>query len=177
VTDETEVEEEITEAVDEDDSEQEPREPTEADHDADFAEDAPSIEDMFLKARRLFELREQRDKDKKAAERSETEYRDYEQEFYHALSESPIVGALKLDLGNGKIVSFSPRETHYGRLLDAEKAKEYFKARSDDGEMFEQKVSGKRLNELVNERLEARQQMPPGIDYRSKYAVAISVQD
>lgn len=159
-----------------DDSEQEPREPTEADHDADYDE-APSIEDMFLKARRLFELREQRDKDKKAAERSETEYRDYEQEFYHALDASPIVGALKLDLGNGKVVSFSPRETHYGRLLDADKAKEYFKARSDDGEMFEQKVSGKRLNELVNERLEARQQMPPGIDYRTKYAVAISVQD
>lgn len=136
-----------------------------------------SVEDVYTKARRLFELREVRDKEKTAAARSEEEYRDYEQLFYQALDDSPIVGGIKLDLGNGKTVSFSPRATHYGRLLDAEKAKAFFDARPNDGEMFEQKVSGRRLNEMVNERIEARQELPPGVDYRTKYGVTISVQD
>jgi hypothetical protein len=135
------------------------------------------VASLESKARRLVELRDARDVDKETAKNSEKAYRAYEQEFFQAVADSPIKGALKLDLGGGVgEVSFSLRETTYGRVLDAEKAAEYFKARSMDAAMFEPKISGQRLNEHIRELLDNGTPPPEGLDFFVNRGVTISRQ-
>ncbi len=138
--------------------------------------DKATTDDLFRKGRRLYELRRTRDLDKKRSEVSEREYREYEQEFYQALDDSPHLGALSMDVGDGVVVKFTPRETYYGRVLDSDAATEYFRGRAMDGEMLEDRISGARLNELVRNNRENGQSPPPGCDFYARRGVSISVQ-
>ena len=73
------------------------------------------------KLRLLVELREKRDTDAAAAEASEKAYREHEADVWMALDESPLTGAIKIDLGEPYgVVTFRYRETYYGRILDKE---------------------------------------------------------
>lgn len=133
--------------------------------------------DLAAKARRLFELRETRDADKQRADASDKEYREFEQEFFQVLDDSPVVGALKIDLGgNAGVVSFSPRETYFGRLLDSDKAQDYFESRAMADEMFEPKVAKRRLNEFVRECLDNGTPLPDGVDFYAQRGITISRQ-
>lgn len=134
-------------------------------------------QDLAAKARRLFELREVRDTDKQKADASEKAYKEYEQEFFQAHDDSPIVGAFKVDLGGDiGVVSFSPRETYFGRLLDSDKAQDYFESRAMADEMFEPKVAKRRLNEFVRECLDNGQPLPDGVDFYAQRGITISRQ-
>lgn len=134
-------------------------------------------EDIAVKARRLFELREARDADKKRADSSEAAFREAEQEFFMALENSPVKGTQKIDLG-GDIgeVSFSPRETYFGRILDSDKAQDYFEARAMADEMFQPKIAKKRLNEFVRECLDNGTPLPDGVDFYATRGITISRQ-
>ncbi len=147
-------------------------------NDLEIGEDEGLGEDqMISKARRLFELREQRDHDKQAAVQSEQAYRAFEQEFFQALADSSIEGALKIDLGEEiGVVRFSPRETYFGRLLDVDRAQDYFESRAMADEMFEPKVAKARLNDFVRECMDNDIPLPDGVDFYASRGITISRQ-
>ncbi len=129
------------------------------------------------KLRRLMELREDRDTSKLAAEKAEKEYRSKESELWDELDESPIKGGLKIDLGAPHgVVTFHPKETFYGRVLDADKALDYFERTGQTDEYTEPKIAKARVSELVRGRLEAGQPMPDGLDWYARRYITITRQ-
>ena len=128
--------------------------------------------------RRLMELRHARDQAKAALETAEKEYREYEADINQMLSESSLQGTLKLDLGEPwGTVSFLPTETYYGKVVDKEKAIEYYERRVMVEEVSEPKFVMARINEEVRQRLEEGQtEMPPGITYVARRGVRITRQ-
>jgi hypothetical protein len=134
--------------------------------------DLSALESKF---RRLAELREQRDIDKKAAENSESEYRTYEAELFEAIEESALRGTVEFDFGGdlGKI-RFQPRRTIYGRVIDKAAALEAFEADAIAEEMTSPKIEARRLNEYVRDRIESGQKLPDGVDYYERRFFTIS---
>lgn len=130
--------------------------------------------ELQSKLSRLFEAREQRDADKIAAEKSEKEYRELEAEVWDELDESPISGALKIEIPGRGTVTFQPRETYYGRIIDKDALMEYLEQRALTDELTEIKFSGARINEIVREHVEAGKAMPPGLDFYARRPVSIS---
>lgn len=127
------------------------------------------------KLRRLMELREERDNDAAKAEASEKEYREHEADVWMALDESPLTGAIKIDLGEPYgVVTFQYRETYYGRIIDKEAALEHFEQRAMIDDVMEPKLSKKRINEIVNDCLDEGKQPPPGLDFYARRYVSIS---
>lgn len=138
---------------------------------------AVPISDEFKQQLREFlHLRAARDTAKAAAKRAEEAYREAEAEVWQAIEDCGLKGDLKLDLGepHGE-VRFGKRATDYGRVLDKDKALDYFDSRAMTDENTETKISEARLNELVKNILEAGGQMPPGIDYYTRRYVAITL--
>lgn len=132
-------------------------------------------ERIASKFRRLVELRETRDADKTAAERSEEEYRAYESELFAELEESPIKGSRRIDLGEPYgLVVFTPRETKFGRVVDLDKALEHFEQRAMVEEMTKPKIEKRKLNEMVRDLLEQGKPMPEGIDWYANRGITIS---
>ena len=130
---------------------------------------------MASKFRRLIELREKRDEDKVTAEKSEKDYRKYEAELYDEIEEGPMKGSRRFDLGGtfGTVV-FTPKETRFGRIIDADAAVKYFQGVSTDEEMLKQKISKGKLNEIVRERMEQGKPLPPGVDFYVNRNITIS---
>lgn len=128
------------------------------------------------KLRRLIELREERDASKQAAEKAESEYRDYEAELWDDLSDSPIEGALKVNLGEPYgTVTFQPKETFYGRIIDEDAALERFEQRALVDELTEPKIAKARLHEHVREWLEQGEgNIPEGVDWYAKRFISIT---
>lgn len=132
-------------------------------------------EDLVAKLRRLYELRETRDIDAKTAENSEKQYRAFEQEVFEELANSPLVGAQKVDLGGDiGVITFTPTETTFGRILDKDRAVESFKEMARDDEFAEVKISKARLNEYVRECLDNNTSLPEGVDFYTNRRVGIS---
>lgn len=134
-------------------------------------------EENLRKLRRLMELRQRRDEDKKQAEISEKDYREAEADVYEALSDGPVDRLNNIDLGEpwGK-VSFQARETIYGRIIDSEEAQEYFESRAMIEEVSEPKFVMARVNEIVRDKVEQGEKMPPGLDFYPRRFVAITRQ-
>jgi hypothetical protein len=144
--------------------------------DEDFQQGTANILDP-ARFRRFMELREKRDADKLAAEKSEKEYRRAEQDLWDDLEESPIKGSLKVDLGYPYgVVTFGPQLRHYGRIIDIDAAMEYLEQRALVDEFTTPKISAARVNELVRTSLEAKQAPPDGFDFYSKRYVSITRQ-
>jgi hypothetical protein len=130
--------------------------------------------------RRLMELREARDEAKKKKDETERDFREAEAEWFEKLTD-PETGNIRrippVDLGEpwGR-VSFQARETPYGRVIPGmeKEALEYFESRRALAEHTELKISKKRLNELVRDRLEGAEPMPPGIDFYHNRGVTIT---
>jgi hypothetical protein len=127
------------------------------------------------KFRRLAELREARDIAKVTAETTDQEYREYEQELYDELEESPIKGARRIDLGPpyGEI-RFTPRETFYGRIIDVDKALEYFEEHGLDGDLTKPSFVKRRLNEIIRDRMDRGESLPPGTDFYANRGITIT---
>lgn len=134
-------------------------------------------QDAVDKLRRLMEAREKRDTAKTAAESAEKEYREIEAEVHEALSEGPVDRLNNVDIGPpwGK-VSFHAKTTTYGRIIDAEKAQEYFEGRAMVDEIIEPKFAAARVNEIVRELDERDAPMPPGVDYYKRRYIQITQQ-
>lgn len=134
-----------------------------------------SDEETASKFRRLAELRETRDETKTAAETAEKKYRTYETELFDEILESPIKGTRRIDLGppHGTI-AFTPKETSFGRIIDADAALEYFENRGMVDEMTKPSFQKRKLNEMVRELLEQQQPMPDGIDFYTNRGITIS---
>lgn len=131
--------------------------------------------DLTSRFRRLVELREERDRDKKAAERSEKEYREYEADLFEELEDSPIKGTMKIDLGDDMgVISFQPKETYYGRVIDQNAALDYFEQRALTDEFTSPKIVMARINELVRGCIENGDPIPEGIDYYPKRYISIT---
>lgn len=131
--------------------------------------------ELTSRFRRLVELRDTRDQDKKAAERSEKEYREAEAELFEELEDSPIKGTIKIDLGDDiGVVTFQPKETYYGRIIDQHSALDYFEERALSDEFTAPKIVMARVNELVRQCIENGDKIPDGIDYYPKRYISIS---
>jgi hypothetical protein len=127
--------------------------------------------------RRLMESREKRDELKTAAENAEKEYRATEADVWEALEGSPLKPPYKVDLGEPYgVVSFHPKETYYGRVIDKEKALDYFESRAMVDEVTEPKIVMARVNEIVREAIEGDGSMPDGLDFYAKRFVSITKQ-
>lgn len=125
--------------------------------------------------RRLVELREKRDETKAAAESANAEYREYEAEVYEQMEHGPFKGSRKVDLGAPfGTVTFTPRATPYGRVINREEALAYFESRGEKDTMVQEDVLARRLNEIVKDRLEAGEPLPPGTDFYYRRGVTIS---
>lgn len=123
------------------------------------------------------ELREKRDTTKTAAEAAETEYREYETEVWEEMSESEQLPPFKFDLGEPYgVVSFSPRETYYGRVIDADAALEYFEQRALIDEYTQPKIVMARVNELVRDAIEQNEALPKGLDFYPRRFITITRQ-
>ena len=140
-----------------------------------FDIDEPLGVEVATKLRRLMELRERRDIDKAAAERSEKDYRAAEAEVWEAFEESPLKPPYKVDLGEPYgTVRFHPRETIYGRVINEHEALEHFEDRALVDEMTAPKIVMARVNEMVRELHEQGESMPPGVDFYPRRFVTIT---
>lgn len=134
-------------------------------------------EDAKGRARRLLEAKEKRDKLKKSLESAEKDFREREAEFYEELEKATGGKTLPIDLGDPwGIVKFRCRETYYGKIIDDEKALEYFENRAQVDDFSAPRFVMARINELVRERIDLGQPMPPGIDFSPNRGVTITMQ-
>lgn len=125
--------------------------------------------------RRLAELRQARDKDKKAAEKSEKTYREKEAELFAELEEAGIRGRLTFDFGGDLgTYKFQRRTTVYGRVLDKATALASLKKAGLDDVIYSESVNQGRLNEKVRDWLESGEQIPDGLDFYPRNAISIS---
>lgn len=131
--------------------------------------------DIEKKLRRYFELRDRRDETKTAAENAEKEYREYEQEIWQELAESPLEGAIRVNLGEDiGTITFTPKETPFGRIIDKEKAMQAFEEMGRKEELIAGTIQKGRLNEYVRECLENGNSLPEGVDFYTQRRVSIS---
>ncbi len=134
--------------------------------------DLAFIESKF---RRLAELRQQRDIDKKAAENSESAYREYEAELFQTMDESSLRGSLEFDFGGDLgVIRFQPRSTIFGKVIDKNAAMDSLENAALVDEMTSAKIEARRLNEYVREHYESGRELPPGIGYYERKYFAIS---
>lgn len=122
--------------------------------------------------RQHLKKREKRDETKKAADEADKEHKESEAELYDALRDSGMK-SIKVEI-DGQTVTFQPRETIYGRILDLDKALEAFEAEARTDELTKPGVEKRRLNELVRERLESGHDLPDGVDWYPQRYVSIS---
>lgn len=133
------------------------------------------IADFKSRFQRLLELRERRDIEKKASKKSEKEYREYEAALWEELFEMGVRGTIKFDFGGdlGE-ASFVSRATTYGKIIDAEVAMAALKAAGHGDVIYSEAVREGRLNELVRDLLESKQELPEGVDMYQRKGISIS---
>lgn len=146
--------------------------------DAEFEQEEIGAEELASRVRRLVELRAEKDETDKAAKRAKKAHSEYEQEFYDLLERSPLKGSIKIDLGGEHgVVQIVPRETYYGRVINKDKALEYFNNRALTEEFSEVKIAAGKVNELVRDLVEQGKPLPDGIDYYAKRFFTVSFKD
>lgn len=135
-------------------------------------------EEIASRVRRLVELRIANDEKKIAADKAKKELDDYQAIFFDEYARSPIKGSITVDLGDdlGE-VQIIPRKTNYGRILDRDKAVEFFREREKLPEFVKEDFRMKRLHELVREHIEQNKPLPPGVDFYTKEYFTISFKD
>lgn len=134
-------------------------------------------DDAKFKLRRLMELRQDKDEKEAAAKAAAADFRAMEAEVFDALEESDVQGTIKVNLGEPwGTVSFRTRETYFARIIDDEKALQYFEQRAMTDEISAPKFVKARLNEIVRDHREQGLEMPPGLDYYPQRGITITRQ-
>lgn len=137
--------------------------------------------EFVAKMRRFMEAREKRDQLKEAAKAAEEEYREFEAEVWEELApddpNDPDYKLIPVKIPLGApwgTVTFGPRETIYGRIIDDEAALEYYDRRAMADDVTAPKFVMARINEEVREKHENGEKMPDGVDYYAKRFVSIT---
>lgn len=134
-------------------------------------------EETIATLRRFMEMRERRDEAKKEHDEAKKEYTEAELDLFEALSENPIKGALKVDLGEPwGVVSFLPRETFYGKIVDEDEALKHYEQRAMIEEVSAPKFVMKRVNEDVRDAMEGNGNMPAGVTFYAQRGVTVTRQ-
>lgn len=120
-----------------------------------------SIED---EARALRSLREKRDQLKAEFEEADEAYKGAVERLYERMDETGVDG-LKIDG-----INFVPSETVYANVQDRAAFVEW--ARTHDEELVEDRERKALLNQLVRERLDNGEPMPPGIGFYVRETIA-----
>ena len=120
-----------------------------------------SIEDQ---ARALRSLREKRDTLKADFEEADEAYKKAVEELYQRMDETGVDG-LKIDG-----INFVPSETVYPNVQDRSAFVEW--ARDHDEELVENRERKALLNQLVRERIDNGEPLPPGIGFYVRETVA-----
>lgn len=120
-----------------------------------------SIEDQ---ARALRSLREKRDTLKADFEEADEAYKKAVEELYQRMDETGVDG-LKIDG-----INFVPSETVYANVQDRSAFVEW--ARDHDEELVENRERKALLNQLVRERIDNGEPLPPGIGFYVRETVA-----
>jgi hypothetical protein len=141
-------------------------------------EDSPLTDLEFLRSRvaRLVELRQKRDETSTAAKKAKEEFEAFQREFFAEYEKSPLKGSVKVQVGDS-VVQLVPRQTKYGRILDYDKAVEYFKKRNKEKEYMRDDFRMGRLHELVREHIEQKKPLPEGIDFYTKEYFTMTIKD
>lgn len=131
--------------------------------------------------RRLMELREKRDEAKESLSKAEEEYRTFEAEMWDRMTEDGTLttkdSTVRVPLGEPYgTITFSPRETLYGRILDKKKAMRYIEDRQLSDEFTEPGIVMARINELVRGLSESGEAPPDGIDWYARRYLTITRQ-
>lgn len=134
-----------------------------------------AIDEFKESFRQLAIARVKRDEDKRAAEKSEADYRTKEAELYGQLEESGIKGRHTFDFGGDLgTIAFQRRYTVYGRILDQATAVSSLRKMGEDEVVHTSAVRKGRLNAKVRGWLETGAEFPDGIDYREDKGITIS---
>lgn len=140
--------------------------------------------EQISRLRRYMELRDRRDETKKAAKEAEEEFRESESLLFEELTdeEHGAPGRIPpVDIGPpwGR-VSFSARETYYGRIIPGmeDQALTYFEQRALADELTAPKIVMKRLNAIVRDAIEQGrpEDLPPGVDWYANRGVTVTQQ-
>lgn len=138
-------------------------------------------EEFLVKCRRFMELREKRDSLKEAYDAAKEEYAEMEAEVWEELApDDPNdpdykLTAHKVPLGAPwGTITFQPRETIYGKIIDDDAALEYYEKRAMADDVTAPKFVMARINEEVREKHENNTAMPPGVDYYPKRYVSVT---
>lgn len=133
-----------------------------------------SLEELRRRVARLVELRVAKDETKAAATKAKNEFDQYQAELFEEYRKSPLKGSIKVEVGDDE-VQLVPRSTKYGRVLDYDKAREYFKTRNKNQEFIKEDFRMGRLHELVREHIEQKKPLPEGIDFYTKEFFTITI--
>lgn len=141
-------------------------------------EDSPllNLEELRARIARFMELRAAKDETKIAADKAKREFDEYQAQFFEEYEKSPLEGSIKVRVGDA-VVQLVPRRTKYGRVLDYDKAVEYFKKRNKLDEYTRDDFRMGRLHELVREHIEQKKPLPEGIDFYTKEFFTMTVKD
>lgn len=118
-------------------------------------------------ARQLQELRDRKDADAATAKQSKEAYDRAERRFFDAL-DGMGVGSIKVDG-----VLYVPTATVYGTVQDKEAFSQW--AEMEMPELLEPKPRAQLINELVRERLDTGQELPPGVGFYSREYVSARI--
>lgn len=122
-------------------------------------------ERLEAEARKLIDLRQDYEGKRKLADKAEEKKKAQERVVYDLMSsEKQKTSTLELGPGYGDW-SVGRRETIRGRIIDTDAALEAFDNEARSDEMAKVDIRKKPLNDLVRERLQTGQPLPPGVDF------------
>lgn len=126
-------------------------------------------EELASRVRRLVELRTRKDETEAAAKTAKEEFVEYQAQFYEEYEKSPLTGSINVNIGGDfGTVQLVPRSTKSGRVLNYDKAVQYFRERGQLAEFTRNEIRKGRINDLVKECIEQKKPLPDGIDYYTK---------
>jgi hypothetical protein len=127
------------------------------------------------KARRLVQLKDEKNRAEKVAEAAARAYRDAEADFWLDLEDGSDKTITK-DLGPPYgVVQFQRRETITGRVLNDEQAEKALEALGESEAILgPRSVRKKVLNEKVRRWIESGQPLPEGVDFNTRRYVTVT---
>jgi hypothetical protein len=129
------------------------------------------------RARRLVDLKDEKNRLEKDAERAARAYSEEEQAFWMELSdELGDIKTVTLDLGEGYgTVQLQRRETITARIVDKEAAVESLEAAGlGQGMLGVPEIRKRALNEEVRDRLQRGEALPDGVDFNARRYITVT---
>lgn len=129
------------------------------------------------RARRLVDLKDEKNKLEKEAERAARAYAEDEREFWAELAdELGDIKTVTLDLGEGYgTVQLQRRETITARIVDKEAAVVSLEeAGLGPGMLGVPEIRKRALNEEVRDRLQRGEALPEGVDFNARRYITVT---